>query len=58
MAQVSPAKIKVPHLHQVALVVKDLQKTMENYWNILGIGAWDPMRCTPCGKVKGGIIGS
>jgi len=22
-------------------VVKDLQKVMENYWNILGIGPWD-----------------
>jgi len=41
MPQVSPAKIKVPHLHQVSLVVKDLQQTMENYWNILGIGPWD-----------------
>jgi len=47
MAQVGPAKIKVPHLHQVALVVKDLQKTMENYWNILGIGPWDVFDMRP-----------
>ena len=39
--QPSPAKIKVTAIGQVALVVKDLQKSMENYWNILGIGPWD-----------------
>ena len=37
----SPAKIKVKQLTQVAFVVKDLQKSMESYWNILGIGPWD-----------------
>ena len=47
MVQVSPAKVKVPHIHQVALVVKDLQKTMENYWNIFGIGPWDFIEIRP-----------
>ncbi|MFC1950416.1 VOC family protein [Chloroflexota bacterium] len=41
MLQTSPAKVKVTGINQVALVVKDLQKTMENYWSILGIGPWD-----------------
>jgi len=41
MAQTSPAKVKVTSINQVALVVKDLQKVMENYWDILGIGPWD-----------------
>ena len=41
MKQTSPAKVKVTGINQVALVVKDLQKTMENYWSILGIGPWD-----------------
>ena len=40
MAQESPAKIKVNEVQQVCLVVKDLQRTMEAYWNILGIGPW------------------
>jgi len=40
MTQKSPAKIKAPRINQVALIVKDAQKTMENYWNILGIGPW------------------
>ena len=40
MTLTSPAKVKVTGINQVALVVKDLQKTMENYWNILGIGPW------------------
>jgi len=41
MVQTSPAKIKVKDITQVDLVVKDVQKTAENYWNILGIGPWD-----------------
>jgi len=41
MTQVSPAKVKVGDITQVDLVVKDVQKTVENYWNILGIGPWD-----------------
>ncbi len=39
--QTSPAKVKVKSIFQVGLVVKDIQKTVENYWNILGIGPWD-----------------
>jgi catechol 2,3-dioxygenase-like lactoylglutathione lyase family enzyme len=42
--QTSPAKVKVTGINQVAVVVKDLQKSMEDYWNILGIGAWDVYR--------------
>ncbi len=41
MAKISPAKVKVTGINQVAIVVKDLQKVMENYWNILGIGPWE-----------------
>ena len=41
MAQVSPAKVKVKGINQVALVVKDIQARAENYWNILGIGTWE-----------------
>ena len=41
MAEISPAKIKVSLIHQIALVVRDAQKVAHNYWNILGIGPWD-----------------
>ena len=41
MAQVSPAKVQVKEIGQVALVVKDVQMVSENYWSILGIGPWD-----------------
>jgi len=41
MAQTSPAKVKVKGINQVCIVVKDVQKVVENYWNILGIGPWD-----------------
>jgi len=39
-AQVSPAKIKVKRISQVAIVVKDIPMVVKNYWNILGIGPW------------------
>lgn len=39
--QESPARVKVKSIDQVAIVVKDLERTVENYWKILGIGPWD-----------------
>ena len=41
MSQISPAKVKVAGINQVALVVKDIEKTVEDYWKILGIGPWN-----------------
>ena len=38
--QKSPAKIKVKALTQVGLIVNDIEETVKNYWNILGIGPW------------------
>jgi hypothetical protein len=43
----SPAKIKVKALTQISLVVKNLEETMNNYWNLLGIGPWDVFECVP-----------
>ena len=40
MSITSPAKIKVEKITQVAIAVENLQRTAENYWNILGIGPW------------------
>ena len=40
MAKISPAEIKVSRLTQVGIVVEDVEKVAENYWNILGIGPW------------------
>ena len=39
--QESLVKVKVKSIDQVALVVKDIQKTVEDYWNILGVGQWN-----------------
>jgi hypothetical protein len=44
---VSPATIKVESIVQVASVVKDVHKTAETYWNILGIGPWDIYEIVP-----------
>jgi methylmalonyl-CoA/ethylmalonyl-CoA epimerase len=38
MAKINPAKIKITPLHQVGLIVKDVDETVKNYWNIFGIG--------------------
>ena len=40
MAQESPAKVKCKGINQIAVVVKDLEMVVKNYWNILGIGPW------------------
>ena len=36
----SPARVKVESINQIAIAVKDIEKTARNYWNILGIGPW------------------
>ena len=41
MAETNHAKVKLPHIRQVALVIEDLAETMENYWNLLCIGPWE-----------------
>jgi len=41
MAQTNPADIKISSLHQIGIAVKDVEKTAQNYWNILGIGPWN-----------------
>lgn len=33
-------KIEVEEITQIGIVVKNLQKAMENYWKTLGIGPW------------------
>lgn len=40
MSQESKTKVKCQGINQLAIVVKDLEKVAENYWNILGIGPW------------------
>ena len=36
----SANKLEIKQLVQVSLVVKDLQKAMEHFWGIFGIGPW------------------
>ena len=39
--QRSPSKFQVKALNQVGMVVRDLEGTAWNYWNLLGIGPWE-----------------
>jgi methylmalonyl-CoA/ethylmalonyl-CoA epimerase len=36
-----------PNIKQIALVVEDVDKAMEAYWRVLGIGPWDVRHFTP-----------
>jgi hypothetical protein len=40
MGNRSPAKVMARSIQQVCIVVNDLQKSMEAYWSILGVGPW------------------
>ena len=40
MTQPTDTKIKVSELYQVCIVVRDIEKSMENYQDTLGIGSW------------------
>src|SRR5512136_914468 len=33
-------KVKFPEISQVAVVVRDLNKIIENYWKMFGFGPW------------------
>lgn len=33
-------KVEFPEISQVAVVVRDMKKTIENYWKMLGLGPW------------------
>jgi methylmalonyl-CoA/ethylmalonyl-CoA epimerase len=45
MARIKKAKIK--NILQICVVVKDLQKSMETYWNVFGIGPWNILTFQP-----------
>ena len=47
MTESSRVRIKVSELYQVGIVVRDLEKSMEHYQNILGIGPWDTVNIDP-----------
>jgi methylmalonyl-CoA/ethylmalonyl-CoA epimerase len=39
--------IKVPDLHQIGIVCRDIEQVARNYWYILGIGPWDVLYLPP-----------
>ena len=41
------SKVKMGAICQVGIVVKDLQKAVDNYWEKLGIGPWMTVRIEP-----------
>jgi len=41
MAETTRPTVKVSELHQVGIVVRDLENSMRHYESILGIGSWE-----------------
>jgi hypothetical protein len=39
-APISPAKVRIKAISQIAIAVEDVEKTASDYWNILGVGPW------------------
>jgi methylmalonyl-CoA/ethylmalonyl-CoA epimerase len=40
-------KMKIGEVSQIGIVVRDLQKAVDNYWATLGIGPWMTLRIEP-----------
>jgi methylmalonyl-CoA/ethylmalonyl-CoA epimerase len=40
-------KVEIKQVLQVCVVVKDLRKSMEKYWNVFGIGPWKILTFKP-----------
>ena len=47
MSKLVEPKIKIDEIIQIGIVVRDLQKAVENYWATLGIGPWQIVRMEP-----------
>ena len=47
MSNLIVSKIKISEIHQIGIVVRDLQKTVDNYWATLGIGPWQIVKMEP-----------
>lgn len=47
MAETTRPKVKVSELHQVGIVVRDLENSMRHYDSIFGIGSWEILSVDP-----------
>ena len=53
----STEKVEIKQVLQICVVVKDLQKTMERYWNLCGIGPWQIYTLGPPHLTNGAVRG-
>jgi 4-hydroxyphenylpyruvate dioxygenase-like putative hemolysin len=47
MSNLVVPKINIGEIIQIGIIVRDLQKTVDNYWAIFGIGPWQVVRMEP-----------
>jgi methylmalonyl-CoA/ethylmalonyl-CoA epimerase len=50
-------KVELKQVLQVCVVVEDIQKSMERYWEVFGIGPWDIYTFAPPGLTEPTIHG-
>lgn len=48
----SDGKVEFNEISQVAVVVKDMMKTIKNYWKMLGLGPWSIYTFAPPGLTE------
>jgi methylmalonyl-CoA/ethylmalonyl-CoA epimerase len=47
MSNLVVPKMKIGEIYQIGIVVRDLQKAVDNYWATMGIGPWQIVRMEP-----------
>jgi hypothetical protein len=47
MSNLIVPKIKIGEIIQIGIIVRDLQKAVDNYWSTLGIGPWQIVKMEP-----------
>ena len=47
MSDLIVPKIKIGEIIQIGIIVRDLQKAVNNYWTVFGIGPWQTVRMEP-----------
>ena len=47
MSNLIVPKIKIGEISQIGIIVRDLQKAVDNYWTIFGIGPWQIVEMKP-----------
>ena len=48
--------VAIMGLTQVGIVVKDIEKVVGGYWNVLGVGPWQIVTFAPPSMIEGALV--